>query len=109
MSTHLFRSIAATLMVVAIILLSGSPLSSAAFNPAAQGDSCCHPVAGDDEQRQPCDPARGCSCLFCLHLDLPRQIGFFHRPHLSGVPHFPSVLPVLTDFTPTIDYPPEAC
>lgn len=109
MSPYFSRAIAATLLVVALVFLGGSPLSSAVFAPAASAASCCHPAGSDDGQRQPCDPASGCSCLFCLHLDLPRQIGYFHRPLVAGEPHFPSSLPTLTDFTPTIDYPPELC
>ncbi|MDR9502157.1 MAG: hypothetical protein RI601_10225 [Desulfurivibrionaceae bacterium] len=109
MAKHILRSVAATLLIITLLFLSSTPFATVALAHAGEVDSCCHPTGHNDQPVQPCDPARDCSCLFCLHIDLPRPACFFHQPLSFGTTIFPVNFPAPTDFTPSIDYPPESC
>lgn len=88
-------------------MVSGTPFVSVVSGQDLPVDSCCYPADTHDEPSQSCDTSTGCSCLFCLHIELRHTALVFNRPLSFGVSIFPIQPSVLSDFSQTIDYPPE--
>ncbi|PLX50763.1 MAG: hypothetical protein C0613_02970 [Desulfobulbaceae bacterium] len=109
MPSHTLRTVAAALLVLTLLVVSGTPVVTAALTRETPVDSCCYPTDGHDEPAQPCDTTSGCSCLFCLHIDLQQTSLFSYRPQAAALPFFPIPPSLPADFSRRIDYPPESC
>ncbi len=107
MLRDILRSIAAPLLLFTFLFVGATPFGAVTFDQEQAVDSCCYPADNHDEPSQPCDTASGCSCLFCLHIDLRQTPSFFYRPLTVGLSDFPLSAAALPDFPQTIDYPPE--
>ena len=108
-----FRIIATLMLVIAILSMSGVTATAACFADAQSISSCCDsdcdsaPPKDTPEQSGPCS-ALDCPCFSCISMVMAAPFVLRYFITVKTIDFIPSPYFQLSEYIPSIDYPPEA-
>ena len=103
-----FRIIAAFMLVVALLTLSGVTSTAGTLLEAATANSCCNSGCDDSPGNAgPCSTP-DCPCFSCISMVMASTVTVLRSSPGELLSHVSAQHFHLSEFIPPIDYPPEA-
>lgn len=103
-----FRIIATLLLVIAILSLSGLTSTAASFADLQSLSSCCDTDCDDEspEKSGPCSTP-DCPCFSCISMVMAAPFALRYCSTVETIAFIPTRECQLSEYIPSIDYPPE--
>ena len=102
-----FRIIAALLLVVSLLTLSGLTSTAGALINASAANSCCDSGCDDAPKSGPCSTP-DCPCFSCISMVMALSLTVLRDSANEIVTYASKQHFHLCEFIPSIEYPPEA-